>query len=55
MNVMRNIRAASHIFRNVKRSWEIIAVLRKYGLADWLRRTNVELPKASDGEECPWY
>lgn len=50
MNVMSNIRAASHLFRNVRRSWEIIAVLRKYGLADWLRRTNVELPKAVDGE-----
>ncbi len=50
MNVMRNIRAASHLFRNVKRSWEIIAVLRKYGLADWLRRTNVELPKEREGD-----
>jgi ubiquinone biosynthesis protein len=50
MNVMSNLRAASHLFRNVRRSWEIIAVLRKYGLADWLRRTNVELPKGVDGE-----
>src|SRR5678815_6173390 len=50
MNVMSNLRAASHLFRNVRRSWEIIAVLRKYGLADWLRRTNVERPKGVDGE-----
>ena len=50
MNVMSNIRSIPHFFRNVKRSWEIIAVLRKYGLADWLRRTNVELPKGVDGE-----
>src|SRR6185295_4542235 len=50
MNVMSNIRSIPHFFRNVKRSWEIIAVLRKYGLADWLRRTNVELPKGTDGD-----
>jgi ubiquinone biosynthesis protein len=50
MNVMHNIRALPHLFRNVKRSWEIIGVLRKYGLADWLRRTNVELPKVVDGD-----
>src|SRR5260221_2598291 len=50
MSVMHNLRAASHLFRNVKRSWEIVAVLRKYGLGDWLRRTNVELPKATDGD-----
>src|SRR5437773_1529968 len=50
MNVMSNIRSIPHFFRNVKRSWEIIAVLRKYGLADWLRRTNVELPKTTDGD-----
>src|SRR4029079_7071708 len=50
MNVMSNIRSIPHFFRNVKRSWEIIAVLRKYGLADWLRRTNVELPKTAGGD-----
>ncbi len=50
MNVMSNIRSIPHFFRNVKRSWEIIGVLRKYGLADWLRRTNVELPKGTDGD-----
>lgn len=50
MNVMHNIRALPHLFRNVKRSWEIIGVLRKYGLADWLRRTNVDLPVAVDGD-----
>ena len=34
-----------HIFRNVKRATEIIAVLSRYGLADWLSHTNIDFAK----------
>ena len=34
-----------HIYRNVRRWTEIIAVLSRYGLADWLSRSNVEFVK----------
>jgi ubiquinone biosynthesis protein len=43
-----------HIYRNVKRWTEIISVLSKYGLADWLSQTNIEFIKTRlkdrDGE-----
>ncbi len=43
-----------HIYRNVKRWTEIISVLSKYGLADWISRFNLEFVKdhlkARDGE-----
>ncbi len=31
-----------HIYRNVKRWTEILSVLSKYGLADWISRLNIE-------------
>jgi ubiquinone biosynthesis protein len=31
-----------HIYRNVKRWTEILSILSKYGLADWLSRLNIE-------------
>ncbi len=34
-----------HIYRNVRRWTEILSVLSKYGLADWLSRLNVDLFK----------
>ena len=34
-----------HIFRNVKRATEIIAVLSRYGLADWLSHTSIDFAK----------
>ncbi|WP_425618521.1 ABC1 kinase family protein [Anatilimnocola sp. NA78] len=33
------------IYRNVRRGTEIISVLSKYGLADWLSRTNIDFAK----------
>jgi ubiquinone biosynthesis protein len=43
-----------HLYRNVKRWTEIIAVLSKYGLADWLSQSNIEFIKVRlkdrDGE-----
>ena len=43
-----------HLYRNVKRWTEIISVLSKYGLADWLSQTNIEFIKVRlkdrDGE-----
>jgi ubiquinone biosynthesis protein len=40
-----NIRTIPHLYRNVKRWTEIIRVLSKYGLADWLSQTNIEFIK----------
>lgn len=34
-----------HLYRNVKRWGEIVSVLSKYGLADWLSQTNVDFFK----------
>lgn len=34
-----------HIYRNVRRWTEIISVLSKYGLADWISRFNLEFAK----------
>ena len=39
------IRSLPNLFRNVKRSTEIMSVLSKYGLADWLSGTNIEFIK----------
>ena len=37
--------AIPQIFRNVRRGTEIVSVLSKYGLADWLSRTNIDFAK----------
>jgi ubiquinone biosynthesis protein len=42
---MINVRSIPHIYRNVKRWTEIVRVLSKYGLADWLAQTNIEFAK----------
>src|SRR5215475_6873119 len=42
---MINVRAIPHLYRNVKRWTEILTVLSKYGLADWLAPTNIEFIK----------
>jgi len=34
-----------HIYRNVRRWTEILSVLSKYGLADWISRLNIEMFK----------
>jgi ubiquinone biosynthesis protein len=34
-----------HLYRNVKRWTEILSVLSKYGLADWISRLNIDLIK----------
>ena len=34
-----------HIYRNVNRLTEIVSVLSKYGLADWLSRLNLDFAK----------
>jgi ubiquinone biosynthesis protein len=48
------ISSLPHIYRNVKRWTEIISVLSKFGLADWIARFNLEFVKdqlkARDGE-----
>lgn len=48
------ITSIPQIYRNVKRWTEIISVLSKYGLADWISRFNLEFVKdalkARDGE-----
>ncbi len=42
---MIKVRSIPHIYRNVKRWTEILAVLSKYGLADWLAQTNIDFVK----------
>jgi ubiquinone biosynthesis protein len=44
MNMIK-VRSIPHIYRNVKRWTEIVAVLSKYGLADWLAQTNIDFAK----------
>ena len=48
------ISSLPHLYRNVKRWTEIISVLSKFGLADWIARFNLEFVKdqlkARDGE-----
>src|ERR1044072_77649 len=39
------VRSIPHYYRNVKRSTEILAVLSKYGLADWLSNSNIDFVK----------
>jgi ubiquinone biosynthesis protein len=34
-----------HLYRNAKRSGEIVAILVKYGFADWVSRLQIEFPK----------
>lgn len=42
---MIKVRSIPHIYRNVKRWTEIVTVLSKYGLADWLAPTNIDFIK----------
>jgi len=42
---MINVRSIPHLYRNVKRWTEIVTVLSKYGLADWLAQTNIDFAK----------
>jgi ubiquinone biosynthesis protein len=42
---MINVRSIPHLYRNVKRWTEIVTVLSKYGLADWLANTNIDFAK----------
>lgn len=50
----RSIPSIPQFFRNVRRTTEILSILSKYGLADWLSRTNIEFIKdrlhSPDGE-----
>ena len=50
----RTITAIPQLYRNVRRWTEIISVLSKYGLADWLNIFNIDLINdrlsAPDGE-----
>jgi ubiquinone biosynthesis protein len=42
---MIKVRSIPHIYRNVKRWTEIVTVLSKYGLADWLAQSNIDFVK----------
>ncbi len=48
------ISSIPQIYRNVRRGTEIISVLSRYGLADWISRFNLDFVKdqlkARDGE-----
>ena len=50
----RTIAGIPQLYRNVRRITEIVSVLSKYGLADWLSRVNIDFIKdrlkAPDGE-----
>ena len=50
----RSITSIPQLYRNVRRWTEIVSVLSKYGLADWLSRFNLDFVKdalrAPDGE-----
>ncbi len=50
----RSIASIPQLYRNVRRWAEIIAVLSRYGLADWLSRFNIEMIRdwlrASEGQ-----
>ncbi|HMP78772.1 MAG TPA: AarF/UbiB family protein, partial [Pirellulaceae bacterium] len=50
----RTITAIPQLYRHLRRWTEIASILSKYGLADWLSRTNIEFIKrqfkAADGE-----
>lgn len=51
---MLNVRSIPQLYRNVRRWTEIVTVLSKYGLADWLAQTNIDFIKdrlsSRDGE-----
>ena len=38
----RSLASVPQLYRNVKRWTEIVSVLSKYGLADWLSRFNID-------------
>jgi ubiquinone biosynthesis protein len=44
-NVSMRISTIPHLYRNVKRWTEIVTVLSRYGLADWLSHTNIDFIK----------
>ncbi len=50
----RSLPSIPHLYRNVKRWTEIVSVLSKYGLADWLSHVNINMIRNSirnsDGE-----
>ena len=54
MTMKRSIASIPQLYRNVRRWAEIITVLSRYGLADWLSRLNIDLIKdwlrAAEGE-----
>ncbi len=41
----RSLSAIPQLYRNLKRWAEILAVLSRYGLADWISRSNIEMLK----------
>ena len=41
----RAIPSIPQLYRNLRRWTEILAVLSKYGLADWLSRTQIDFIK----------
>ncbi len=45
MQIKRSLPSFPQMFRNVRRWTEIISVLSKYGLADWLSRLNIDFVK----------
>ncbi len=53
MAIKRSLPSIPQLYRNVRRWTEILAILSKYGLADWLSRLNIEFfkdrLKAPDG------
>ena len=53
MAIKRSLPSIPQLYRNVRRWTDILAILSKYGLADWLSRLNIEFfkdrLKAPDG------
>jgi len=45
MQVKRSLPSIPHLYRNMRRWTEILSVLSKYGLADWLSRLNIDFMK----------
>lgn len=45
MAPMRTLPSIPHLFRNARRWTEILAILSKFGLADWLSRLNIDFVK----------
>ena len=54
LKMKRSITSVPQIYRNVRRWTEIVSILSKYGLADWLSRFNfdyvTDLLKSSEGQ-----